>query len=82
MVAIEAIKFNHDTNAAITDGLNLRKNATLFINIPVKGQGFRSCCHALPKGLQLSPMSSVPLRSNRRLGLGQSLLWRMKSYYG
>lgn len=34
MVAIEAIKFNHDTNAAITDGLNLRKNATLFINIP------------------------------------------------
>jgi hypothetical protein len=34
MVAIEAIKFNHDTGAVTTDGLNLRKNASQFINIP------------------------------------------------
>src|SRR5215469_5189287 len=34
MIAIEAIKFNHDVSAATTDGLNLRKNATQFIGIP------------------------------------------------
>ena len=34
MIAIEAIKFNHDVNASNTDGLNLRKNRTQFINVP------------------------------------------------
>lgn len=34
MFAIEAIKFNHDTNAAVNDALNIRKNATQFVAIP------------------------------------------------
>jgi hypothetical protein len=34
MVAIEAIKFNHDTNAGTKDAFNIRKNATQFISIP------------------------------------------------
>ncbi|MDQ2947116.1 MAG: hypothetical protein M3Y27_14460, partial [Acidobacteriota bacterium] len=34
MFAIEAIKFNHDTTAAVNDALNIRKNAARFIGIP------------------------------------------------
>jgi hypothetical protein len=34
MIAIEAIKFNHDANAAAKDALNIRKNAAGFISIP------------------------------------------------
>ena len=34
MLAIEAIKFNHDTNAATHDALNIRQNATGFISVP------------------------------------------------
>jgi hypothetical protein len=34
MFAIEAIKFNHDSNAAAADALNVRKNATQFIEVP------------------------------------------------
>ena len=34
MFAIEAIKFNHDPNAATHDALNIRKNATQFIGVP------------------------------------------------
>jgi len=34
MIAIEAIRFNHDTNVAHADGLNLRKNVTDFIHTP------------------------------------------------
>jgi hypothetical protein len=34
MIAIEAIKFNHDSGAATNDALNLRENATGFISVP------------------------------------------------
>src|SRR6267143_4080557 len=34
MVAIEAIKFNHDPASATKDALNIRKNATQFIGVP------------------------------------------------
>jgi hypothetical protein len=34
MFAIEAIKFNHDSNAAAHDALNLRKNAAQFGGVP------------------------------------------------
>lgn len=34
MIAIEAIKFNHDTGAATHDALNIRENATQFTSIP------------------------------------------------
>lgn len=33
-ITLEAIKFNHDPNSATTDALNIRKNATQFINVP------------------------------------------------
>ena len=31
---MEAIKFNHDPNSASADALNIRKNATQFVNVP------------------------------------------------
>ncbi len=34
MIAIEAIKFNHNTNAATHDAFNIRQNATQFISVP------------------------------------------------
>lgn len=34
MIAIEAIKFNHDSNSAASDALNIRKNASQFISVP------------------------------------------------
>ncbi|MBI1787477.1 MAG: hypothetical protein HYR60_07995 [Acidobacteria bacterium] len=34
MVAVEAIKFNHDSNSAAKDALNIRKNAAQFISVP------------------------------------------------
>jgi hypothetical protein len=34
MIAVEAIKFNHDPASASHDALNLRKNATQFITVP------------------------------------------------
>src|SRR5262245_15675494 len=34
MFAIEAIKFNHNSNSAASDALNVRKNASQFVNIP------------------------------------------------
>jgi hypothetical protein len=34
MIAIEAIKFNHDTNAGTHDALNIRQNATQFTSVP------------------------------------------------
>lgn len=34
MIAIEAIKFNHDDNSATHDALNIRKNATQFVHVP------------------------------------------------
>jgi hypothetical protein len=34
MLAIEAVKFNHDANAATQDALNIRRNATHFISVP------------------------------------------------
>lgn len=34
MIEIEAIKFNHDHNAATHDGLNLRQNAAQFLVVP------------------------------------------------
>ena len=34
MIAIEAIKFNHDTNTGTHDALNIRQNATQFISVP------------------------------------------------
>jgi hypothetical protein len=34
MIAIEAIKFNHNSGAATHDALNIRKNATQFIDVP------------------------------------------------
>src|SRR5262249_3864146 len=34
MIAIEAIKFNHDSNSATGDALNIRKNATQFVSVP------------------------------------------------
>ncbi len=33
-VTITAIKFNHDSSAATTDALNLRRNATQFVTVP------------------------------------------------
>jgi len=33
-VTLEAIKFNHDPNSATADALNIRKNATQFVNVP------------------------------------------------
>ena len=34
MIAIEAIQFNHDTNAATHDAMNIRKNATQTVILP------------------------------------------------
>src|SRR5262245_25941215 len=34
MIAIETIRFNHNTASAGSDGLNIRKNATRFITVP------------------------------------------------
>ena len=34
MLAIEAIKFNHDTSSANHDALNIRRNTSTYINIP------------------------------------------------
>jgi hypothetical protein len=34
MLAIEAIKFNHDTGAETNDALNIRQNVTQFISVP------------------------------------------------
>ena len=34
MLAIEAVKFNHNPNAATRDGLNIRRDATHFITVP------------------------------------------------
>jgi hypothetical protein len=34
MIAIEAIKFNHDSNSAVSDALNVRKNATQIVSVP------------------------------------------------
>ncbi|MET0622686.1 MAG: hypothetical protein ABW250_06895 [Pyrinomonadaceae bacterium] len=33
-ISLEAIKFNHDPNSATVDALNIRKNATQFVNVP------------------------------------------------
>ncbi len=33
-ILLEAIKFNHDPTAATADGLNLRRNATQWVNVP------------------------------------------------
>src|SRR5437764_9830209 len=33
-VTLEAIKFNHDPNSATAYALNIRKNATQFVNVP------------------------------------------------
>src|SRR6516225_9590653 len=33
-VQLLAIKFNHDPNSATNDALNIRKNATQFVNVP------------------------------------------------
>jgi hypothetical protein len=33
-VTLEAIKFNHDPNSAKSDALNIRRNATQFIDVP------------------------------------------------
>jgi len=34
MIAVEAIKFNHNPNSATHDALNVRKNATQFVHVP------------------------------------------------
>ena len=34
MIAIEAIKFNHDSSSAASDALNVRTNATQFVSVP------------------------------------------------
>src|SRR4029077_16511802 len=34
MLAIEAIKFNHNIGAATNDALNIRQNVTQFISVP------------------------------------------------
>ena len=34
MIAIEAIKFNHNDNSATHDALNIRKNVTQFVHVP------------------------------------------------
>jgi hypothetical protein len=34
MLAVEAIKFNHDTSAASHDALNIRRNVTGFPTLP------------------------------------------------
>lgn len=34
MLAIESIKFNHNSASATSDALNIRKNATQFLNVP------------------------------------------------
>src|SRR5262245_30760643 len=34
MIQIEAIKFNHDTSAASHDAINLRRNASQWVNVP------------------------------------------------
>lgn len=33
-VVLEAIKFNHDPNSVTADALNIRRNATQFVNVP------------------------------------------------
>lgn len=33
-VILEAIKFNHDPGSAANDGINIRKNEKLFVNVP------------------------------------------------
>jgi hypothetical protein len=34
MIAIEAIKFNHNHNSATHDALNIRKDASRFVHVP------------------------------------------------
>src|SRR5207249_1224 len=34
MIAIEAIKFNHQSNSAASDALNVRRNGTQFTSVP------------------------------------------------
>jgi len=34
MIAIEAIKFNHNHNSATHDALNIRRNVTQFVHVP------------------------------------------------
>ena len=38
-VVLEAVKFNHDSNSADHDALNIRKNETEFVNVPEWVQG-------------------------------------------
>src|SRR5579872_548387 len=72
MIAVEAIKFNYDANAATHDALNIRENATRMIAVPewrrfvcVNPQDSRAAyavgpAHGNPISIQVSMSSTDP----------------------
>ena len=77
MIAIEAIKFNHDDNSATHDALNIRKNATQFVHVPewrrFIPQGLVAGCSGLARlsDCACGPIAGIGIDIECRIGCGE-----------